>query len=328
MTREDRAHLAAQLATSAHIAQLTAQLRGERLPIDQAVHLALQTWHTAAEALEAGAPRAPRAAPPEAEALDVGATVGERYRITSVLSRGRSYEAEDAHSERRVVLIVLPELGDERGRDVVELIRSEAIGAGRGDHPNVARILSTGLLDLTPWLALEQHRGHSIRHRMVGKPFSRAEAFEVVLQLAAGVQAIHEAGVIHGDLCPEVVILEGNTPKILGFWSALLAPWLGRSGRSANRRYQAPEQLRAGVIDTRTDLYSLGVIAWELLVGRPPVPPAVRGALAHAQALPEELPAAVGKVLLKMLAEEPDQRFQWARDFEEAMRQSWDPWSA
>lgn len=315
MVPTDHALIAAQLTVSAQLSQLAAQLRGERLSDERALTEAIARWEAARARLAPEELPEPIASDDD---LGAGALLGDRFRVTSMISRGRSFLARDEQLDREVSVLLLPEAADERGPEIVSLIRREALGAGRGDHPNIARVLATGLLDLTPWLAVEQHRGPTLRQAMIAGALDREAVFAIVLGLAAGVQAMHEAGVVHGDLCPEMVILDGKTPKILGFWSALVGPWVGRTPVSAHRRYLAPENLLQGRLDTRSDLYSLGVIAFELLTGRPPEQPV---------SPPSGLSPALSKALMTALSLDPDQRPQWARDFAASLRAAWDPWA-
>lgn len=344
----DRDALAAQLATAAHLYQLAAQLRGERVSTREAVDVAIDTLQYARARLEKpvappspptlGGPSAEPTVPvggppgpPQPPVLQAGALLADRFQVTDVLSRGISYEAEEQATGRRVVLRLLPDLADDRGAQMVGHIKQEVLAHGRGDHPNVARLLDVGLLGATPWLVLEQLRGSPLRHRIVaarsGLPV--AEAVELLLQISDGLQAIHDAGVVHGDLRPENVMLVGRSARILGYWMALLEPWRGRPESRPVRRYQAPELREGGALSVATDVFSLGVIAYELFSGASPFPTAMIPALqTRPRSLPDKVPDAVGELVLGAIHHDPERRPGSARAFAAALRQAWDPFQS
>ena len=151
----------------------------------------------------------------------------------------------------------------------------EIAAASRIDHPGVARL--HGLL-VEPggdaFLVEELIEGPTLR-AVMGQALQRAQALDLLARIAMALAAVHGANVIHRDLKPDNIILRsGASPVIVDFGIALI----GRGptpGKGGTRPYMAPEQARGGALDARADLFSLGVIAHELLTGQLPDAPAL-----------------------------------------------------
>ena len=207
--------------------------------------------------------------------------VGRRFVRQRPLGTGgfgyvaRAYDLE-LGVEVALKRIKLGQLYDPAMRErLLDSARTEIAAASRIDHPGVARL--HGLLVEPGGDALlveELIEGPTLR-AVLEQPLKRVQALDLLARIAMALAAVHAANVIHRDLKPDNIILRsGTSPVIVDFGIALIggAPAIGKGG---TRSYMAPEQARGDAVDARADLYSLGVIAHELLTGRlPDAPPA------------------------------------------------------
>lgn len=205
---------------------------------------------------------------------------------------GEVWRARDARLGRDVAIkLLLPHVSNTTER--VRALEHEARAAGTLNHVNVVTVYDVGEHRGTPYLVTECLEGESLRARLGRGPLPLGAALDVALQVARGLGAAHERGIVHGDLKPENVFLTADgRAKILDF--ALAAGTLG---------YMAPEQARGEAIDGRADIFALGVTLHESLVGRRP------GA-----GLEPSLPPAVSALLARCLAESARDRFDSAAD--------------
>jgi eukaryotic-like serine/threonine-protein kinase len=200
------------------------------------------------------------------------------YRIVRLLGEGgmgKVYEATERLSGRTVALKVLrPELA--RSEPVRRLFENEMSILAALDHPNVVRCLSCAEVGGELMMALELLPGRTLRevlgdeHRV-----DWARAVGIAEQIARALSAAHEhePPIVHRDLKPEnVMILDDGSVKVTDFGVAKLIAALGNeSTHSAGTlAYMSPEQIDAGPVDARSDLYALGVVLYELIAGRPP----------------------------------------------------------
>jgi tRNA A-37 threonylcarbamoyl transferase component Bud32/tetratricopeptide (TPR) repeat protein len=216
----------------------------------------------------------------------------------------------------------LKDIYDPVARDrLLTAARTEVAAAARIEHPGVARI--HGLLIDTDGDALlieELVEGPTLRAEMENpaKPIERARALDLLARLGFALAAVHAAGVVHRDLKPDNVILRGGvSPVIVDFGIALVGKHDPARG-SGTRSYMAPEQAAGRAVDFRADLYSIGIIAHELLAGAPPDPsrPVRFAPLAHrrhARAMRRRLAAAgveppIADLVTSLLAPTPRQR--------------------
>jgi serine/threonine-protein kinase len=222
---------------------------------------------------------------PRARGL-VGVVVDGRYRVRSALAAGgmaNVYEAEDSRTQRTVALKVLPPYRVDNEIAARRLER-EARLAGSLGHENVVAVLDWGELpDGRPYVVMERLRGETLRRRIdFHGPIAPLEAVEIAMQMAAGLAAAHEGGVLHRDVKPENVFLEGRPGatarvKLLDFGlAAALDPTL-EDARTLTKAgmvvgtpaYMAPEQVRGDRdLDVRVDLYAVGAVLYEMLCAR------------------------------------------------------------
>jgi eukaryotic-like serine/threonine-protein kinase len=207
------------------------------------------------------------------DALELSGSTVSHYRVHEVLGSGGmgvAYRAEDTRLGRAVALkFLLPRYTlDARAR---LLLLDEARAASALDHPNVCTILDVGESEYGVFFAMPAYAGETVRQRLsrVGR-IPLAEAVDIARQMLRGLSVAHAAGVTHRDLKPgNLMITQDGTLKILDFGIATMRDRHGvYSGRMAGTvAYMSPEQLGPGDVDHRTDLWSAGVVLYEMLTG-------------------------------------------------------------
>jgi serine/threonine-protein kinase len=222
------------------------------------------------------------------QTLAIGEVVADKYRIERLLGSGgmaEVYAAINIRTDRRVALKwILPALA--ASPEVLARFRREALAAGRINHPNVVTIFDVVEHQSSACLVMEMLSGETLADRMKRTgPMAFVEAVAIMLPAMRGVAAAHFHGVIHRDLKPDNIFLcmdaDGSIRdcKVLDFGVSKLtvadAATTGDITLSGNvvgtPEYMAPEQVRAGKhADHRIDIYSLGVVFYEMLAGRPP----------------------------------------------------------
>ena len=228
--------------------------------------------------------------------------IGQRlghYRVIEKIGAGGMgvvYRAHDERLDRDVALKVLPvgTLIDEAAR---KQFRREALTLAKLNHPNIETVHDFGSEGDTDFLVMELITGSPLSQKLKAGPLSEKEALRVGMQLAEGLSAAHEQGVIHRDLKPgNLMITREGRLKILDFGLArLLQPVtdvgvtqsiLEDSGAvSGTLPYMAPEQLRGEAAEARSDIYSAGAVLYETLTAQRPFPqvhgPVLMGAILH-----------------------------------------------
>jgi len=206
----------------------------------------------------------------------LGRVVGH-YRILELLGGGGMgvvYKAEDTRLSRVVALKFLPpELT--RDAEAKERFMQEARTASSLDHPNLCTILELGeTRSGRLYLAMPCYDGETLRRKIAGGPLPVDEAAEIAEQIARGLAKAHRNGIVHRDVKPaNVIVTSDGVVKILDFGLAKLAgsAVITSTGSSAGTpAYMSPEQARGEEVDHRTDVWSLGVVLYEMLAGRRP----------------------------------------------------------
>ena len=240
------------------------------------------------------------------------------YRVEALLGRGGMgvvYLAEDLRLKRRVALKLLaPELA-ENGEFRERFLRESELAASL-DHPNVVPIYEAGEADGRLYISMRYVEGADLKTTLADGPLAPAHAAALVAQVAAALDAAHERGLVHRDVKPSNVLVDGRGHAYLGDFglTRLLAePGLSLpSGSSLGTPdYVAPEQIRGEELDGRADVYALGCLLYECLVGEPPFRSDSETAtlFAHLEKEPPVLPG-LEDVLARALAKDRDERFE------------------
>lgn len=257
----------------------------------------------------------------------VGTTVSH-YRILAKLGEGGMgvvYKAEDTRLERLVALKFLPE--DAATGIARERFLREARAAAQVHHPNICPIHEIDEAEGRLFFAMALVEGSTVRQLLARRPLSVNEALDIAIQVLRGLQAAHSQGVIHRDIKSGNIAVDGEgNAAILDFGLALRSRdcRVTAPGTSAGTpAYMSPEQAEGREVDCRTDVWSAGVVLYEMLTGQLPfradTQPGVLFAIVHREPPPvatlrPEVPAAVSQILDRALAKDPAQRYQTAAE--------------
>lgn len=274
--------------------------------------------------------------------LDV---LGDRYEIGELIGRGGMAEVHRGRDRRldRLVAIKLlkPELGEDD--DFRVRFRQEAQSAARMSHPTVVRVFDAGeqvtkdahgRAHSVPYIVMEYVDGRMVKDTIAEAPLTESEAVRITKGILTALDYSHRAGIVHRDMKPgNVMVTPGGQIKVMDFGIARAVSETSTSVAQTGMilgtaQYFSPEQARGEVVDARTDLYSTGVMLFEMLTGRPPFrgDTAVAVAYQHVSEQPvapstlrEGISPAMDSVVLKALTKRKDERFQSADEFKDAL---------
>ncbi|HEX8747436.1 MAG TPA: protein kinase, partial [Pyrinomonadaceae bacterium] len=275
-------------------------------------------------------------------------TVLGRYEIRSLLGTGgmgEVYLAQDTQLDRTVALKILPV---DLARDQLRMRRfiQEAKSASALNHPNIITIYEVGELDDTHFIATEFVDGGTLRQRINGEKLSVDESLEIAVQAASALQAAHEAGIIHRDIKPDNIMLRRDGyVKVLDFGLAKLTEKSNERLLSAPEAmtlvntepglvvgtvsYMSPEQARGLIVDTRSDIWSLGVVIYQMLTGHEPfeaeTPTDQIVSIIERQPPPisfytEGVPVELERIILRALAKDRGDRYQTINEMLDELR--------
>ncbi len=248
-----------------------------------------------------------------------GMLVAGRYRVISLLGRGgmgEVYRADDLSLGQAVALKFLPEAATDE--QTLERFRNEVRIARRISHPNVCRVYDIGQSDNQIFLSMEYIDGEDLSSllRRIGR-LPSDKALEIARKICAGLAAAHDKGVLHRDLKPSNIMLDGRGEiLIMDFGLAGVAHEI-KDVRSGTPAYMAPEQLAGKEVTTRSDIYSLGLVLYELFTGKPAYQGYSRDEIMRVRrsttphrpsTLVRDMDPTVERDILRCLAEAPEER--------------------
>jgi serine/threonine protein kinase len=262
------------------------------------------------------------------------------YEILAVIGAGgmgQVYRARDPRLGRDVAIKVLPSnVADDVNRQ--RRFKYEARVVGSLNHPNILAVYDVGRHEDVPFMVTELLDGESLQQRLGRGPLEIGFLVDSAIALADGLDAAHRRGIVHRDIKPANIFLTARGPKILDFglakeFSPVASPSTQPTRSSGHLTglgvavgtvaYMSPEQLRGAEIDSRSDLFSFGVVLYEMATGRPAFPGAtsavISAAILHdtprpARELRPDLPAPLDDILGKLLEKDLDLRCQSAAE--------------
>ncbi|GIU92781.1 MAG: serine/threonine-protein kinase PknB [Acidimicrobiia bacterium] len=263
--------------------------------------------------------------------MDTPTSLTDRYRIVSHLARGGMADVYRGYDEllgRNVAIKVLhQQLSNDEA--FVKRFRKEAQAAANLTHPNIVGIYDWGQFDSTYFIVMELVEGRSLRDVLRSEgPLLPRRATEIAAEVAAALSVAHRAGLVHRDVKPgNILLAPDGTVKVTDF--GIARAWddsqeLTRTGAvMGTATYFSPEQAQGGKVDERSDIYSLGVVLYEMLTGQPPFrgdsPVAVAYQHVSAEAPPPsrlnpDVPAELDAIVGKCLQKDPQARYQTAEE--------------
>jgi len=266
------------------------------------------------------------------ESPQKGSTIAERYTIISELGRGGMgvvYKAEDTKLKRTVALKFLPpELT--HIPDVKDRFMREAQAAAALDHPNICTVYEFDQAEDANFISMAYIEGQSLRKKLESGPLELDEALRIATQVAEGLQIAHKKGIVHRDIkSANIMVTERGQVKIMDFGLARMigGTLITKEGMTMGTiAYMSPEQAQGEEVDYRTDIWSLGVVLYEMISGELPFKGDHDQAVIHAilhrepaslrKAKPDA-PSGLEEVIFQAIAKKPSARYPTMEEFAE-----------
>lgn len=264
-----------------------------------------------------------------------GTVIGGRYEILDKLGEGGMgivYKAEDKKLNRTVALKFISARSLTGGDEESRFFR-EAQAIASFDHPNICTIFEIDEFEGQAFIAMAYVKGHSLQAKIQLAPLKLEEALDIVFQIAEGLEEAHDKGVVHRDIkSSNIMITDKGQVKIMDFGLAKLAQrsqLTKTAGVMGTVAYMSPEQASGKPVDRRTDLWSLGVIFFEMLTGQFPFKGESPQAVLHAvlnnpqealTSLRSGIPLSLESIVNKCLEKDPEERYQTAADLKADLR--------
>lgn len=269
--------------------------------------------------------------------LSLAGKTTSHYRVLEKLGGGGMgvvYKAEDLKLGRHVALKFLPE-NLPLDRQAVERLQVEARAASALNHPHICTIHDIDEHDGRPFIVMEVLEGQTLKHATAGKPFPSEQVARLGMEIADALDAAHEKGIIHRDIKPANIFLtQRDHVKVLDFGLAKVLPSISGANVTTlsltetrpfagTLPYMAPEQLEGHKADSRTDIYAIGTVLYEMATGGRPfreklVPRLVDDILHKLPPPPKEfnteIPIRLEQIILKCLEKNPANRYQHAKE--------------
>lgn len=262
--------------------------------------------------------------------------LGGRYEIRGLIGHGGMAEVDLGFDTRLNRVVAIKRLRSDLARDTVfqQRFRREAQSAASLNHPNIVAVYDTGdeqtqmpdgSLVSVPYIVMEYVQGHTVKELLSdGTAVPIDEAVEITTGVLSALAYAHSARLVHRDIKPgNIMLTPDGKVKVMDFGIARAlsdsqATMTQTNAVVGTAQYLSPEQARGEVVDARSDLYSVGVLLFELLTGQPPFrgDSAVAVAYQHVSALPpapsslaSDIPESLDRVVMKALAKDPNQRY-------------------
>jgi eukaryotic-like serine/threonine-protein kinase len=267
-------------------------------------------------------------------------TIINQYKIISAIGKGGMGEvflAQDTKLDRKVALKILPSEFAEDADRMSRFVR-EAKSASALNHPNIITIYEVGEYDGTHFIATEFIDGKTLNEYKQANPLNYKSALEIAIHIASALDEAHSAGIVHRDIKPDNVMIRANgLVKILDFGIAKVSASSTSASDSSEdataiksetspgmiigtANYMSPEQAKGKVVDARTDIFSFGVLLYEMIAGQLPFEGEnaleMIGAILKDEPKPlnSDVPTEITKIISKCLRKDRDERYQTIKD--------------
>jgi eukaryotic-like serine/threonine-protein kinase len=263
-----------------------------------------------------------------------------RYDLVRVLGKGAMgivYEGRDPNLDRRVAIktVKVENLSEEAAAEYEHRFRTEARSAARLQHPNIVSVYDSDRDGDIAFLVMEYIQGDDMKHHLdKGVRYSLEQSLKMIRDLLSALDYAHKQGIVHRDIKPANLLIEpGGRVKLTDFGVARIQD-SGDATRTQGSmvgtlKYMSPEQVQGQKVDSRADLFSVGVVLYQLLTDKRPFDgdndfSIIHQIIGHTPAPPSSfnarLPSAIDAVVARALAKDREQRFATARDFASALQ--------